>query len=122
MSSSRNQLDSRQRLPERTDCDIRLFDWGDTYRAAEVRDMKHLMRYGRAEFEKDWELAVALALIMASPSTTADFSPMLDECFMRIHAYVAIHPNELPFESRPTSSHEVQDLLGLIEGIKGGAR
>jgi hypothetical protein len=108
-----------QRLSERTDCDIRIFDWGDTYRASEVRSMKRLMRYGRPEYEKDWELAISLAVIMSLPETKADFGPMLDRCFMRIHAYIANHPDDLPFEYRIGCS-TIEELVMALKGIRGG--
>ena len=108
-----------QRLPERTDRDMRLFDWGDVYMAAEVRRTKRLMSYGRAQFEQDWEEALALAVIMANPTSTADFAPMLDDCFMRIHAYMANHPDEFPFE-RHKDRMTFEQLDVALKGIKKG--
>lgn len=87
-----------QRLPERLDLDITPFSYGDTYRAAEVRKAKSLMRYDQASFEKDWELAVALAFLMARPDNRVDWTAMLEDCFTRIYAYMANNPEELPFK------------------------
>lgn len=86
-----------QRIPERTDCDIHLFEWGDIYRAEKVRDAKRLMRYGQAEFEEDWNLAVALAILMARPNNNADFTNMLEDCWTRMHAYMANNPDARPW-------------------------
>ena len=87
------------RLPERRDLDITPFDWGDVYRADEVRKTKRLMTYGQAEFEKDWELAVSLAALSSRRNNRTDWKPMLDGCFVRIHAYMANNPEARPWQS-----------------------
>ena len=88
------------RLPERRDLDITPFDWGDIYRADEVRKTKRLMNYGQADLEKDWELAVSLAFLSSRPDNRTDWQPMLDACFVRIYAYLANHPEGRPWQSR----------------------
>ena len=85
-----------QRIPERTDTDIHLFEWADVYRAAEVKRTKQMMRYTQADFDKDWELCVSLAMLSARPENKTDWSAMMDDCFVRIHAYLALHPEVVP--------------------------
>ena len=70
------------------------------HRAVEICKMRQLMRYGQEQFEEDWELAQALALLMAVPvnpetgmGSRDHFAPMLDSCFQRILAYTSNEPD-----------------------------
>lgn len=66
-------------------------------RAVEMSQMRKLMRYGKKEFEEDWQVAVALAVLMALRDD-ARFSLMLENCFNRMLAYRQNNPDVLPFE------------------------
>jgi hypothetical protein len=67
----------------------------DYKRAVEVSKMRQLMKYGQAQFEEDWKVAQALALLIAGGSENLE--PMLDECFQRILAFMANDKYARPF-------------------------
>ena len=61
------------------------------HKAVEISKIRQYMRYGQEQFEKDWELSLALAVLM-SEGDKPHFEPMLDSCFQRMLAYQANEP------------------------------
>ena len=75
-----------------------MIDLQSHYRSVELSHMRQLMKYGQAQYEQDWRLSIALAILLATGSTSA-LEPMLDRCFMRMEAYLKNNPDARPFGS-----------------------
>lgn len=67
------------------------------YQATEVRKMRKLMKYTEVEFKKDWEVAVAMAQIMAVEGYAEHRQFLLDDAMMRILAYISNNPDARPW-------------------------
>lgn len=63
----------------------------------EVKKMRKLMLYGAKDFRQDWELAQALAVLMAMGPNERHLRPLLDGCMNRVLAYLGNHPDARPF-------------------------
>ena len=66
------------------------------HRAVEIRHMRRLMLYDQAAYEEDWNVALALAQLMAVGGKE-HFQRVLDDCFQRLIAYRCNNPYVLPF-------------------------
>jgi hypothetical protein len=69
--------------------------------AVEIGRLRKLMRYGQADFEEDWNVALALAVLMATGRNAEKLEPMLNICMNRILAYLGNNPNARPFVRLP---------------------
>jgi RNase P protein component len=63
---------------------------GDYYRQRQVRMLRSAMRYTEADYQKDWDLAIALAQTMAAEGHKQHLEDMLETIFERLTAYSAI--------------------------------
>ena len=70
-------------------------DVREYHQIVEMSKMRKLMRYGQADFEEDWNLAIALTAYLANGQS--HFQNMFDSCMMRVNAYVANNPDARPF-------------------------
>lgn len=68
----------------------------DYYRAREIRLMRQAMKYRYADYLEDWELAVAIAQMMAEKGEQEHLKRMLEGCFNRMYAYQPL-ANQNPF-------------------------
>jgi hypothetical protein len=57
------------------------------HRATEISKISKLMRYGADQFKEDWDVAIALSVLMATGNPD-NFQEQLDGCFQRILAYL----------------------------------
>lgn len=69
----------------------------DYYRQRQIALLKSAMQYGEAEYAKDWEMAIAIAQIMAVQGDSFHLEAMLSSIFERLEAYYSIW-HRLPAE------------------------
>ena len=74
-----------------------MIDVVDYHRAVEVSKMKRLMAYRQADYEKDWELAIACSILMAT-GNPKNLEGILDGCMQRILAFRENNREMIPFK------------------------
>jgi len=73
------------------------------HESVEMSLMKRHMAYTEADFQKDWDQMVALALMMSVDGETDTRRRIMEDCSKRVRVYIALHPYVMP---------EKKDLFG----------
>jgi hypothetical protein len=84
------------------------------HRSVEISKMRRLMKYGLSEYREDWQVSIALAILMGD-GTRNHFQLMLDSCFQRMQAFEANNPGVLPFEYNPQAEGAYDDMVKLCK-------
>jgi hypothetical protein len=72
-------------------------DYDPELHTAPILKARKLMKYGQAQFEKDWEEVCALAVLMAEKETRWR-RKLFEAAWVRIHAYLLNNPDARPFK------------------------
>jgi hypothetical protein len=75
-----------------------MIDLNAYHRAVELSHIRQYMKYNETRFRQDWELSIALAILLAM-GHTEKLEFMLDSCMKRIQAYVANNPDARPWST-----------------------
>lgn len=77
-----------------------IVDWHQHYKAVEVSKMRQLMQYDQSDYESDWNVMIALA-VLQTDGEKDHLQRMMDSCWQRILAYLSNNP-----DARPWSNHD----------------